>query len=382
MKIPVLYQLENSIREIKDYVDDLRADNEFKHKLKKILKENHKNCYRENYRVFPDLNKKQGAPNTDFTEELPPKIDSVVSLTRHINIKGLNHTYQNLADESSKDLLLRVIAYRILGHTRIRLPLADENFWLPMIDLEKKCKKDECMETKFWKLNYFDLTAIGYDIRLFFNTESVFIGLGLKEYGYDKGEVDFKVEKGDYVIDGGACYGDTALYFAHDAGEDGKVFSFEFLQDNLNVFEKNLELNPKLKDRIKLFQNALWENSNENLFIVENGPASYCSMSEPGNYTQKVETKSIDDLVESGEIPKVDFIKFDIEGAEMEAIKGCEKTIKKFKPKLAICLYHKNEHFISIPKYIKDLVPEYKLYIDHHTMAEGETVMYAIAPKG
>lgn len=247
-----------------------------------------------------------------------------------------------------------------------------------MLDLEKNCKKDQFIQTKFWKLNLFDLSPIGYDIKLFFNTESIFIGLGLKEYGYDKNGVDFRVKKGDYVIDGGACHGDTALYFAHDAGEEGKVFSFEFLDDNLNVFNKNLELNPNLKDKITIYKNALWENSKENLFIIENGPASRCTLEEPDRYSQKIGTKSIDDLVESGEISKVDFIKFDIEGAELEALKGCEKTIKTFKPKLAICLYHNIEHFVLIPKYIKELVPGYDLYIDHHTMAEGETVMYAI----
>jgi FkbM family methyltransferase len=216
---------------------------------------------------------------------------------------------------------------------------------------------------------------------LFFNTESIFIGLGLNEYGYKQNGIDFKVEKDDYVIDGGACYGDTALYFAHDVGENGKVFSFEFLQSNLDVLNQNLELNPKLKDRITIFKNALWKNSKENLFTVENGPASFCTMKKPKNYSFKVKTKSIDDLVESGEIPRVDFIKLDIEGAELEALKGCKNTIKKFKPKLAICLYHNAEHFVSLPKYIKKLVPEYNLYIDHHTMSEGETVMYAVPPQ-
>lgn len=381
MKIPGLYQAEKVIREIRHYISDIKDnDNEFKDKLRTVIEKNCQNCYNDKYRTIPDFEGEYEEVDLEMPNPRPIYIKSVGDIIRKIDTKGLNSTYQMLEDDYSRDLFVQVIAYRLLGHTRIRLPLADKNLWLKMLDVEKNCKKKEFIETKFWKLNLFDLNPIGYDVRLFFNTESVFIGLGLNEYGYNKNGVDFRVEKGDYVIDGGACYGDTALYFAHDAGEEGKVFSFEFLQDNLEALDKNLELNPNLKNRITLFKNALWENSKESLFIVENGPASYCTMDEPKDYSLKVDTKSIDDLVESGEIPKVDFIKFDIEGAEFEALKGCEKTIKQFQPKLAICLYHDMKHFVSLPKYVKELVPGYKLYIDHHTMAEGETIMYAIPP--
>ena len=50
----------------------------------------------------------------------------------------------------------------------------------------------------------------------------------------------------------------------------------------------------------------------------------------------------------------------DIEGYELFAIKGAQKTIKKFKPTLIICLYHKGQDFFEIPKLLKQFVPEYK----------------------
>ncbi len=68
----------------------------------------------------------------------------------------------------------------------------------------------------------------------------------------------------------------------------------------------------------------------------------------------------------------------DIEGAELNALKGCEKIIKRYQPKLAICIYHRNEDFIEIPKYILSIVPEYKLYMRHHNISGTETVLYAI----
>lgn len=55
-----------------------------------------------------------------------------------------------------------------------------------------------------------------------------------------------------------------------------------------------------------------------------------------------------------------------------------QKTIVMHKPKLAICIYHSAEDLWRIPIYIKQLVPEYKIYIRHHTDIQYETVCYAI----
>lgn len=305
----------------------------------------------------------------------------IESLFKRYNIEGFAKTYNLLNDEYSKDLFIKLVAYRILGPSKVKLPLSDKVLWQPMSNIEKKCKKEETHQTKQWTLNLFDLRPIGRDIEYFFTLESVFIAFELNEYGYNKNGVSFKVEKGDYVIDGGACFGDTALMFAEDAGSTGKVFSFEFVEDNLKVFHKNLELNPHLKDRIHLFENALWSNSKENLFIYEDGAGSCATMDKLTQYALKIPSKSIDDLVKEHNISKIDFIKLDIEGAELNCLEGAKQTILKFKPKLAICIYHDLEHFITIPKYIKELVPEYDLYIDHHTACFWETVMYAVPKK-
>ena len=76
-----------------------------------------------------------------------------------------------------------------------------------------------------------------------------------------------------------------------------------------------------------------------------------------------------------------DDIKMDVEGSELDALEGAKQTILNNKPKLAVCLYHKTKDFIDIPNLIHNLVPEYKLYVRHHSFSVNETVLYAIPPE-
>ena len=75
---------------------------------------------------------------------------------------------------------------------------------------------------------------------------------------------------------------------------------------------------------------------------------------------------------------RVSFIKMDIEGSEIPALKGGVRTIQENKPKLAICAYHLEDDLWNIPILIKKLVPEYKIYMrQHYETVDWETVCYA-----
>ena len=84
---------------------------------------------------------------------------------------------------------------------------------------------------------------------------------------------------------------------------------------------------------------------------------------------------SIDEIL-NGE--KATFIKMDIEGSELAALKGAQATIKKYRPKLAICVYHKKEDIWGIASYILSLHKDYRLYFRHYSLGAGETVLYAV----
>lgn len=71
------------------------------------------------------------------------------------------------------------------------------------------------------------------------------------------------------------------------------------------------------------------------------------------------------------------FITMDIEGAELEALKGAETLIKENKPDLAISVYHAPNHIWDIPLYLKSLQESYKFYLRNYTSFISETVLYA-----
>ena len=75
---------------------------------------------------------------------------------------------------------------------------------------------------------------------------------------------------------------------------------------------------------------------------------------------------------------KVTFLKMDIEGSELAALRGAERIIREQRPKLAICVYHKPEDMWEIPSFILSCHPDYKLYLRHHSMLADETVLYAV----
>lgn len=128
---------------------------------------------------------------------------------------------------------------------------------------------------------------------------------------------------------------------------------------------------------------ALWDRK-EKLVFTENVAAPYSSGINPPlnkngseqNFT--VDAISIDEYVSENNIEKVDFIKMDIEGAEMKALKGAEQTLIKFRPQLAISIYHSNNDMQDIPIYLHNILKNYIFKIGQYSPDNDETILYAI----
>lgn len=93
------------------------------------------------------------------------------------------------------------------------------------------------------------------------------------------------------------------------------------------------------------------------------------------NGSLEVNCRTVDDIL-CGK--KVDLIKMDIEGCEYNALKGTINTISKYKPQLAISIYHKAEDIIKLPELIMNMNLDYRFYLRHYTIEAGDTVLYAI----
>ena len=123
---------------------------------------------------------------------------------------------------------------------------------------------------------------------------------------------------------------------------------------------------------IEIINGALWDASVNVPFVEDNDNMAGSYVSNNGN--DYVKGVAIDDLGAE----KITFIKMDIEGSELRALKGAKKTIIRDNPKLAICIYHKPWDVYEIAEYILSIVPDYKLFIRHYDYYPQETVLYAV----
>lgn len=291
----------------------------------------------------------------------------------------LEKTYDLLEDDHSRQTFLDLLRYKILGPRHVKLPLNDSRFWAEYDSVDARFLKERrTLAFWGWDLHLYEPEE---GLRLHCNHAGILNTFRLEQYAYRRNGQSISASEGDVVIDGGGCTGDTALYFASRVGSKGRVYTFEFEQHNLEIMAKNLALNPHISPSVEIVQRALWGESDEPLDYDPNGPATTVSLKkEPG--TAQALTLSIDDLVEREGLDKVDFVKMDIEGAELSALKGAERTLRAFRPTLAISAYHREEDLVNIPAYIDGLKLGYEFLLDHFTIYNAETVLFARTPQG
>ncbi len=284
-------------------------------------------------------------------------------------------------NKEGKELLVEIIAYRLLGFQKIKLATNNAKYWEALRKAATLKNNNDTYDPHFlhFILYKFDLSEIGYNVKLYFRDSGIAIAFINEQYAYKlRNEYVVTVKEGDVVLDIGACWGDTALYFADKTGVNGKVYSFEFIPENINLFEINRALNPSHYNQIELIKHPVSDVSGQTIFFKDNGPGSRIELEPFEEQTGSTTTLSIDDFVRQKRLTKIDFIKMDIEGSEPKALEGAIETIKKFRPKLAIAIYHSMDDLTNIPTWISNLNLGYKLYVGHYTIHAEETVLFAI----
>jgi FkbM family methyltransferase len=288
-------------------------------------------------------------------------------------------TYQLLQDEYSKEVLLELYLQRVIGHDLVKIFRNSPKYWQER-SLARSLQTNRLPAKKIrnmsFELTHFDLKDIGYDLNLFSAPIGIDATFLKTQYEYSGVKPAIAAKTGDIVIEAGSCYGDTSLYFATKVGPTGKVVGFEFIPDNLDILRQNLALNPGYASNIEIIERPVWETSDKTLYMLNNGPGSQVSERPLYQGATEIKTISIDDAVRDRHLPRVDFIKMDIEGAELSALKGAVGTLSRFKPTLAICVYHKAQDWVEIPLFINSLNLDYKMWLDHFTIYPEETVLF------
>lgn len=183
---------------------------------------------------------------------------------------------------------------------------------------------------------------------------------------------------GDILIDGGVgSYVYQQISFSETVGEQGRIVAFEPDPESFKVALETFQR--RNCHNLLLLPYGLWDDLGELPFISA-GLASHVCLevlnSEGSITTIKAKMVTIDHMVSKLKLPKVDFIKLDVEGSELQALRGGIKTILDFRPRMAICLYHRPEHLWEIPLFLKGLDVGYKFFLGHSHALPEHTVLY------
>lgn len=174
------------------------------------------------------------------------------------------------------------------------------------------------------------------------------------------------LNENEVFVDCGAFEGDTAQEFLKLVNYNyKKIVCFEPDKSNYDILLNML----KKYENVFAIMKGVFDKKQTICFDSGRGGSS--TISEEGSV--QIEVDKIDDIHECNDVT---FLKMDIEGSEPEALIGAQETIKRNKPKLAICIYHSDEDMINIIGQVHDLVPEYKIFVRQHSIYETETVLY------
>jgi FkbM family methyltransferase len=179
------------------------------------------------------------------------------------------------------------------------------------------------------------------------------------------------VRPGDVVLDCGANVG-TFARFALDAGAR-LVVAIEPAPDNLACLRRNFaeEIG---KGRVIVVAKGVWDREDFlDLMVDELNQAadSFVIQREGAKPVARVPLTKIDTLVDELKLDRVDFVKMDIEGAEVKAVRGMRETIRRFRPRLSLSAYHHPDHPRQIPEAVREATDSYRVECGPCALVEG-----------
>ena len=184
------------------------------------------------------------------------------------------------------------------------------------------------------------------------------------------------------VIEGGVADGTNSIEFLSSLPSESKIYGFDPLfEDYCNLSHKNYLLN---HNNFEIITKGLWDKK-DLLSIDISGLLPLARVFEKNtldlNKSKEIKVLSLDDFIREKKIAKIDFIKLDIDGAEINCLKGAINTLKRDRPQLSISIYHRYEDLYEIPLFLNEVLDNYTYRLGHYHYELGETVLYAFPNK-
>ena len=292
--------------------------------------------------------------------------------------------WRGLGDDNSRELLLRYLAYRALGPVHVRLELDPVEYRHGVVGLTLQClTQSNVLNTRQmpleWQMHMYDLSSAGFPLQILGHPLPLASTFLFSQYAYRDAAALAHPRSEDVALDVGGCWGETALWLSHVVGPGGRVHTFEPTPTNRKLLNKNIELNPGLGSRVTVWDAPLSDRPGETVFIPDElTPGATMRDQATGATTCELVTDTIDAMVQRGDLPRVDFIKVDVEGADLGVLQGAAQTIQSFRPRLALAAYHRPEDLATLPGYVESLGVPYRWYMQCSTMTEVDTVLFGV----
>ena len=161
----------------------------------------------------------------------------------------------------------------------------------------------------------------------------------------------YAIEEGNTVIDVGAYVGTFTLKASMAVGNKGLVVAVEPSSVNMRYCRANC----KGLSNVRFVQKVVTDKGGKAKLYLSDGSACH-SLIYPHSHSKEVEAVTIDGLVEELGLSKVNLIKFDIEGANLMALEGAEKTLERREVKLAVAAYHKQPNGKPELPYVREFL--------------------------